>query len=57
MGKLMKNVQIGAEQIKKAVLDLAKDLEKQRELHREDIHRSLIIALHTNSHWEKAKWR
>lgn len=57
MGKLMENIQIGAEQIKQAVFDLAKDLQRERELHREGIQRALIIALHTDSHWEKAKWR
>jgi len=49
--------QNAAEEIRKAVYGLKAELQKKRELTLENFHRALIIALHTNSHWKKAKWR
>lgn len=45
-----------ADQIRHAVFDLKNELQRKRELHRENIHRALIIALHTDCLWTKAKW-
>lgn len=57
MATYLKDVQIGAEHIKQAVFDLAREKQRQRDIQREIIHRALIIALHTASHWEKFKGR
>ena len=52
----MKSWQIGETEIRAAVDDLKRELQEKRELRREGIHRALIIALHTDCLWEKAKW-
>jgi hypothetical protein len=33
-----------------AVADLKAKLQRQREIHRDEVHHSLILALHSNSH-------
>lgn len=45
-----------ANQIRHAIFDLKNGLQNKRELHRENLHRALIIALHTDCLWEKTKW-
>lgn len=57
MATYLKDVQIGAEHIKQAVFDLVREKQRQRDIQREIIHRALIIASHTASHWEKFKGR
>jgi len=44
-------------EIKRVVYGLRDKLQIQRELSLEDLYRSLIIALHSDSLWKKAKWR
>jgi hypothetical protein len=51
----MKSWNLAENQIRAAVDDLKCELQEKRELHREGIHRALIIALHTDCLWEKAK--
>lgn len=46
-----------ARQIRQAIFGLKADLQRERDLRRELVHRALITALHTDSLWEKAKWR
>lgn len=36
-----------------AIDDLKAKLQRKREIHRDEIHQTLIIALHTDSLWEK----
>jgi len=52
----MKSWNVAEIEIRAAVGDLKKELEQKRELHREGLHQALIIALHTDCLWEKAKW-
>jgi len=52
----MKSWNVAEIEIRAAVTNLNKEVEQKRELHREGIHRALIIALHTDCLWEKAKW-
>ncbi|MBT0160640.1 hypothetical protein G4O51_11740 [Candidatus Bathyarchaeota archaeon A05DMB-2] len=37
----------------KAAAELKAQLQRRREIHRDEIHQTLIIALHTDSLWEK----
>lgn len=39
--------------IRQALFDLAAELQRRRQIHREVIHRALIVAVHTDSLWEK----
>lgn len=38
--------------IRQALFDLAAELQRRREIHREVIHRALIVAVHTDSLWD-----
>jgi len=44
-------------QIRKSVEDLRFEKQRERELHLERVYQALIVALHTNCHWSRAKWR
>ena len=44
-------------QIRIVIESLRMEKQRQRELKRNQLHEALIVALHTNSHWTKAKWR
>jgi hypothetical protein len=52
----MKSWEASANGIKGAINGLNVDLQQKREQHREAFHQSLIVALHTDSLWKKAKW-
>ena len=40
-----------------AVYNIFRAQQRARDLHREGMHRALIIALHTDSLWERAEWK
>jgi len=44
-------------ELRTAVDGLQHDVQRVRELHLERLVQALIVALHTGSHWEKARWR
>jgi len=48
--------QNAAEEIRKAVFELKAEFQRQREISRERLHQAIIIALHTNCLWKRAKW-
>lgn len=44
-------------EIRRVVYGLKSDLQRERELRLEGLVRALVVALHTDCHWSKAKWR